>query len=802
MVRVRERTLPPQTTPSDEHRILLEILGAPDKGLSIGKICKRLVLERACVSKTLVHLQKNGLLWEDDGRWHPVGLDVPGLARLLALLESSPAGVRTQELLDRGLSVPAELLGGWLGVLVDMGMVSRPCADTWALSLSGQHPVSQVGPSLSNGSLSGLPLVNDPGPPLYAQTGMRAMDESQDRVVLAHHSHRFLIEAGPGFGKTDVACARVAHLIEEGVEPETILLLSFTRTAVREMRARIRQLASSGVKVGGVEIRTLDSFAWRLRVGSTEVATNGSLSYDESIATLLKMLEQPSDGLREYLEHFQHIFIDEAQDLTGSRAQLVAALLRLLPESTGYTIFLDPAQAIYGWEDEEAGEDDWDFRALHQSLDPAPEVCSLSTLHRTRDPDLRQLLLASRKLMLDDQEPDRDRRLRAELARRTSIPKQGFGECMKALKPLVEGQPDTFLLFRTRAEALEASSWLVGTLGVQHRLRFGALPQVAAPWLSIVINMLWAAYMRPRVTRQEFEGRWAMLGDSWAAREWTAEAAWQTMRRMGPVQGQKTLLDLAGVADRLAMSQLPDELFLKDVGPGGPIVGTIHGSKGREAATVVMTLREDEPADPERGLYEGRVLYVALSRAKERLHIAQLGRPHWSYLHSRRIWSFKNRTSKALCLEVGRDGDIDVAWNASVLDARQFQRQQQRLESFDGSIIDLTGWAQAQDDWRFYLTDARSQGEDRTILGVLSSAVQQDMWEAIRTVNERTGQEPLRPGGPMGFVRWFDVTSVAVTRDHKLPPNLPEPWRSSRVWLSPVVSGLGRIPLKPGRQNG
>ena len=51
-----------------------------------------------------------------------------------------------------------------------------------------------------------------------------------------------LIVAGAGTGKTTTLACRVGHLIERGVRPERILLLTFSRRAAREMLSRAERV--------------------------------------------------------------------------------------------------------------------------------------------------------------------------------------------------------------------------------------------------------------------------------------------------------------------------------------------------------------------------------------------------------------------------------------------------------------------------------------------------------------------------------------------------------------------------------
>ena len=148
----------------------------------------------------------------------------------------------------RQVHLPAAICTRWL-------VQSQPVV---TLPSKVSHPISQS-PFIKPASTKSAPLSNQAG----------QLNPEQQRAV-RHISGPLLVLAGAGSGKTSVITRKVAYLIEKGVSPENILLLTFTNRAAMEMIERAREL--SGGSVGSlwsgtfhhIGNRTLRSFADRL----------------------------------------------------------------------------------------------------------------------------------------------------------------------------------------------------------------------------------------------------------------------------------------------------------------------------------------------------------------------------------------------------------------------------------------------------------------------------------------------------------------------------------------------------------
>ncbi|MEW6722798.1 MAG: ATP-dependent helicase, partial [Candidatus Micrarchaeota archaeon] len=98
-----------------------------------------------------------------------------------------------------------------------------------------------------------------------------------------------LVVAGPGSGKTRTLVHRVCRLIERGESPESILLLTFTNKAAREMKGRAESLI--GPRAAGITAGTFHHFAnllLRRHGREAGVPANYTILDEEDSTSLLK----------------------------------------------------------------------------------------------------------------------------------------------------------------------------------------------------------------------------------------------------------------------------------------------------------------------------------------------------------------------------------------------------------------------------------------------------------------------------------------------------------------------------------
>lgn len=76
------------------------------------------------------------------------------------------------------------------------------------------------------------------------------LNEDQKRAVIFEGKH-LLVLAGAGSGKTKTIISRAIHLIKNGINPNRILILSFTKKSANEIVNRIKLVNNSEIKTAG-----------------------------------------------------------------------------------------------------------------------------------------------------------------------------------------------------------------------------------------------------------------------------------------------------------------------------------------------------------------------------------------------------------------------------------------------------------------------------------------------------------------------------------------------------------------------
>ena len=132
----------------------------------------------------------------------------------------------------------------------------------------------------------------------------------QQQAAVDHDDSHLLIVAGAGTGKTKTLAARVARLLGDGVDPERILLLTFTRRAAAEMIGRVGATvhdrahgADRADRVWGGTFHSIANRILRMHGAATGLDT-GFTVLDQPDSTDLMGLARTEEGFGERSRRF------------------------------------------------------------------------------------------------------------------------------------------------------------------------------------------------------------------------------------------------------------------------------------------------------------------------------------------------------------------------------------------------------------------------------------------------------------------------------------------------------------------
>ena len=80
------------------------------------------------------------------------------------------------------------------------------------------------------------------------KTDLSSILNTEQAAAASQIEGPLLIIAGAGSGKTRMITYRIAHMLEEGIDERSILALTFTNKAAKEMRDRIQDQVGRQLK--------------------------------------------------------------------------------------------------------------------------------------------------------------------------------------------------------------------------------------------------------------------------------------------------------------------------------------------------------------------------------------------------------------------------------------------------------------------------------------------------------------------------------------------------------------------------
>jgi len=202
-----------------------------------------------------------------------------------------------------------------------------------------------------------------------------------------------LVIAGAGSGKTRTLVYRVARLVEVGVDPESILLLTFTRKAAQEMLDRAAALSDPRCRL--VSGGTFHSLAHRvLRVHGELLGFDRNFTIidrsdmEEILQSLAKELKSPNDPIRVPKRGTLANMLSKAANLEISVQELIAREYPQFIDFTAMAISLSKTYAKY--------------KKQNQLMDYDDLILNLRTLLSSNQELREQLAGRYRYIMVDE----------------------------------------------------------------------------------------------------------------------------------------------------------------------------------------------------------------------------------------------------------------------------------------------------------------------------------------------------------------------------------------------------------------
>lgn len=637
----------------------------------------------------------------------------------------------------------------------------------------------------------------------------KSLSKEQYLIASEKPEARQLVLAGPGAGKTEVVAHRLVNLLRQGLYPAEMLVLSFSRNAVRTLIKRIGRLSgecttSELEELRHLTIRTFDSWSFRiLRMLNHSPADLLNGSHEATIRLLIEECKKRPQDVLEILGRHKHIIVDEFQDLSGARGALVIQLFSLISspstEKCGFTVLGDGAQAIYGF-----------------------------TLDRASDPDYAEFtpkqllgLLRSRYgNALIERRLEENHRAQPDLAvivqaARDALEKEGSGQSkFLLLTETIADLPDfdhknyektgsTGILCRTNGDALTLAHQMQGDQDGPPAFLVRLASTSAGNPIPFWIGAILGKFKGASLSFERFDLIYKFLypdeEERKAANAPEALKAWALLTQ-STIPDKTISLDMRLLQQRVLWRDfLPDD---EGAEPSCVEVITIHQSKGMEYDRVaVITPSTERPVEELDYDEEANVLFVAISRAASSLTKGSIENSSTLTIRtfandSRRRWySWKYRR---VHLEIGIKGDVDPvsfvskkAWStATDVEANQAWLARNSGALIGHKVVLVKTPLPNKPNHFFYAIHLQENSRPGRLLGEMSQQLVYDLLSILHTPSYRY---PLPKH--IHNLRIHSINTATGTLADLV--DVHSPWSESGLWISVNIHGIGGFNVEP-----
>lgn len=469
------------------------------------------------------------------------------------------------------------------------------------------------------------------------------LDKFQQQAVESAHN-QLLIIAGPGSGKTTVLTQRIAHLIsDKNIAPQNCLAITFTRKAAQEMRERLAKISEEKAKL--LNIHTFHSLCFSIlkenyeRAGLSQDFTvmseqekalhndekilENALGFDDLIQLSVKLLTENEDILNLYRNRFQYNFVDEYQDIDENQYKLIRLLV---PENGNIFVIGDPNQAIYGFR----GGDAKFFNNFTEDY-PSTQIINLKNNYRSTNciVDASNQMINSFNIISMYDKPHE------KITIHTAPSDKAEAEFVASTIENLIGGHSFFSLDSQRSEGQE-SNYSFSDFAILYRtssqlpLIIEAVKRTGMPFVNLSNDLLCEkkairSFLNnlkdDKSVSEQFEASYDKLAEE------TDEYILNYLQNLAKIHNNKNefIHEVSFLTEADTLDKRSDRITLM----------TLHSAKGLEFKCVFIVGLENDilplyrAKEPQEIEEERRLLYVGMTRAKERLFLSHALKRKW-----------------------------------------------------------------------------------------------------------------------------------------------------------------------------